>query len=131
MQLAILQGQSEEQKPKQQQDNESNSDNYKIKNFREKNNHLLDDHQSRQKISNPCHCGVNSIVNHSNKHQNICHDDGISLSSALLEETVTPSALPLPPPPPPPTPPIPHHLLQTPSQQRTVLAVSLWMMKEI
>ena len=127
MQLAILQGQSEEQKPKQQQDNESNSNNYKIKNFREKNNHLLDDHQSRQKISNPCHCGVNSIVNHSNKHQNICHDDGTS----LLEETVSASALPLPPPPPPPTPPIPHHLLHTLSQQRTVLAVSLWMMKEI
>ena len=131
MQLAILQSQSEEQKPKQQQDNESNSNNCKIKNFREKNNHLLDDHQSRQNISNPWHCGVNSIVNHSNKHQNICHDDGISLSSALLEETVSPSALPLPPPPPPPTPPIPHHLLQAPSQQRTVLAASLWMRKEI
>ena len=130
MQLAILQGQSEEQKPKKEQGKESNSGNYKIKNFIEKNNHLLDDHQSRQKISNRL-CGVNPIVNHSNKHQNICHDDGTSLSSALLEETVSPSALPLPPPPPPPTPPILHHLHQTPSQQRTVLAVSLWMMKEI
>lgn len=131
MQLAILQCQSEEQKPKKEQDKESNSGNYKIKNFREKNNHLLDDHQRGQKISNPCHCGVNSIVNHSNKHQNIYHDDGTSLSSALLEETVSPSALPLPRPPPPPTPPIPPHLHHTPPQQRTVLAVSLWMMKEI
>ena len=121
MQLAILQGQSEEQNPKKEQDKENNCSNYKIKNFIEKNNHLLDNHQSRQKISNPCHCGVNPIVIHSNEHQNICHDDGTSLSSAL----------PLPPPPPPPTPPILHQLHQISSQQRTVLAVSLWMMKEI